>query len=144
MRIVTSPNFCKACLEGLWLSLMRRVILIDSISTHCEPVVNNDMPLESAKWKRTFDIKLVPLGQFRMPENQNPDASKERYTIVWTKGEEVMEEFHDKTHAEVDDENGSGAGQYHVDVEFATEEVRVDPLNLMRSSGKFTVPACSH
>ncbi|KAK7689832.1 hypothetical protein QCA50_006471 [Cerrena zonata] len=60
MRIVTTPNFCKACLEGLWHSLLRRVDLIDDIVTDCEIA-----PGFPTTWKRTLDLKLVPLAQFR-------------------------------------------------------------------------------
>ncbi|KAG8959269.1 hypothetical protein FRC03_008224 [Tulasnella sp. 419] len=42
MRRVTETNFCPVCVEGLWLRLLERVDLIDSLSSKCS---NQDQSL---------------------------------------------------------------------------------------------------
>ena len=135
MRVVTTPNFCKACLEGLWHSLLRRVDFIDDVLPGCR--ISPGYP---TSWKRTLDLKLVPLAQFR----EAPDLSlakqfKESYSITWSKDGDVLEHFNDQTHIEVDDTDGDGVGVYSIEVKFRTEEVRVDPQGLLISSGDFNV-----
>ncbi|KAI0075088.1 hypothetical protein K474DRAFT_1600448 [Panus rudis PR-1116 ss-1] len=137
MRIVTTPNFCKACLEGLWLSLLRRVDFIDNIDTSCELT-----PTFPSRWKRTLDLKLVPLGQFRpelVLDEVKLDDSSEKYEIHWYKDGRALPEFDDLTHVEVDDEDGGGVGIYSVEVKFTTSEVRVDPDGLLLSGGDFNI-----
>lgn len=130
MRIVTTPNFCKVCLEGLWLSLLRRVDLIDSFRVGCvETTSDTPSPAPDAKkWKRTLEVDLVPLAQFR-EEGIDGDES---YTITWLKDREVLEAFTNKTRVEVDD-NELAIGSYIVDVQFITPEVRVDKDHLLMS-----------
>ncbi|KAG0704847.1 IgA peptidase M64-domain-containing protein [Suillus ampliporus] len=119
MRSVTKPNFCKVCLEGLWLSLLKRVDLIDDFRTTC------------GHNYRAFEVDLVPLAQFR----ETPVSSQESYRITWSKDGEVLPQFADMTHIDVRDE----VGTYHVDVQFSTEEVRVDKDGLLGASRSFTV-----
>lgn len=131
MRIVTTPNFCKACLEGLWLSLLRRVDFIDDVVANCEIA-----PGYPTAWKRTLDLKLVPLAQFR----DTPDLHlAETYSIIWSKDGEILDNFQDKTRVEVDDTDGEGVGVYSVEVRFRTEEVKKDPDGLLFSGGDFNV-----
>ncbi|OSX57195.1 hypothetical protein POSPLADRAFT_1050237 [Postia placenta MAD-698-R-SB12] len=132
MRIVTTPNFCKVCLEGLWLSLLRRVDLIDSFRVGCvETTSDTPSPAPDAKkWKRTLEVDLVPLAQFR-EEGIDGDES---YTITWLKDREVLEAFTNKTRVEVDD-NELALGSYIVDVQFTTPEVRVDKDHLLIECG---------
>lgn len=120
MRSVTKPNFCKVCLEGLWLSLLKRVDLIDDFRTMC----GHDRV-------RAFEVDLVPLAQFR----DNPVSSQESYRITWLKDGRVLPQFADMTHIAVDDE----AGTYRVDVQFSTEEVRVDEDGLLGATRSYTV-----
>ena len=140
MRMVTTPNFCKVCIEALWLSLLRRVDFIDSISTSCEQI-----GVSPPTFNRILDLKLVPLGQYRIPkddiknQNQPENAPKESYSIRWFKDGVRLEEFDDQTHIEVDDEDGQGVGLYTVEVKFNTEEVRVDKDGLLKSGGDFIV-----
>jgi len=123
MRIVTTPNFCSACTEGLWMSLLKRVHLIDDIYTSCRQDV-------SGEWKRTIGLELVPLAQFR----EDPVVPTESYTVVWSKGGEILDELTNKTNIVVDDEAGI---TYDVSVEFATEEVRVDREGYLKALGEF-------
>ncbi|KAK6992530.1 hypothetical protein R3P38DRAFT_3225605 [Favolaschia claudopus] len=84
MRQVTTPNFCKACIEGLWLALLRNVSLIDDIDAS----------------------SVADLG--------------ESYTVTWRKDGQAIDKFTNSTEGEV------GSGQYAIEVQYATNEVRVD------------------
>ncbi|TFK48731.1 hypothetical protein OE88DRAFT_1663847 [Heliocybe sulcata] len=125
MRIVTTPNFCSACAEGLWMSLLKRVHLIDDIYTGCTQAA-------SGEWKRTIHLELVPLAQFR----DVPVTPKESYKVVWSKEGKTLSELTNKTNVEVEDEAGV---TYGVSVEFATEEVRMDKEGLLKASGEFSL-----
>ncbi|PCH40428.1 hypothetical protein WOLCODRAFT_150474 [Wolfiporia cocos MD-104 SS10] len=138
MRIVTTPNFCSVCLEGLWLSLFNRVDPIDGIRTDC--VAGNadrnhatGSSANTVAWKRTLDLDLVPLAQFRT----DAVSVEESYTITWVKDGEALEEFTNKTHLELD--HAVALGTYMVDVQFTTAEVRVDREGLLRSSAEYQV-----
>lgn len=120
MRSVTKSNFCKVCLEGLWLSLLERIDLIDNFRIMC----GHDR-------HRTFEIDLVPLAGFR----EHPISSEESYSITWSKNGKILPQFANTTYVDVGDE----VGTYHVDVQFSTEEVRVDMDRLLRASRSFTV-----
>ncbi|KAJ7134230.1 IgA peptidase M64-domain-containing protein [Mycena epipterygia] len=119
MRIVTTPNFCKACLEGLWLSLLRGVNLIDDIEASC-----TDAPTS------TLNLHLVPLAQFRAAAVAGLNES---YTITWSKDDAVLGEWTNKTQVDV------GPGTYAVSVKYATNEVKVDPDNLLSDYMEYTV-----
>lgn len=120
MRSVTKPNFCKVCLEGLWLSLLKRIDLIDNFKIMC-----------GRDRHRTFEVDLVPLAEFR----EHPISSEESYSIAWSKDGKVLPQFANMTHVDVGDE----VGTYHIDVQFSTEEVRVDKDGLLGASRSFTV-----
>ncbi|KZT69611.1 hypothetical protein DAEQUDRAFT_669439 [Daedalea quercina L-15889] len=119
MRIVTTPNFCKVCLEDLWLKLLRRVDLIDDMRTSCVR--------EGRDWTRRIELDLVPLGEFR----EEPVDVKENYSIIWTKDGKVSERFTNKKTVEVLDRDA--VGLYTAHVQFLTEEVRVDKAGLLKS-----------
>jgi hypothetical protein len=127
MRTVTTPNFCKVCLEGLWLSLLRRVNLIDDIEEGCSHT-------NSSAWVKTLDMTLVPLAQFRSDAKENKNES---YTILWQRNNRVLHEFTNKTRLEVDGENA--VGDYAVDVKFATDEVRVDKDKLLTATARYEI-----
>ncbi|KIK48057.1 hypothetical protein CY34DRAFT_798682 [Suillus luteus UH-Slu-Lm8-n1] len=120
MRSVTKPNFCKVCLEGLWLSLLKRIDLIDNSRIIC-----------GRDRHRTLEVDLVPLAEFR----EHPVSSEESYSIAWSKDGKVLPHFANMTHIDVSDE----VGMYHIDVRFSTEEVRVDKGKLLGASRSFTV-----
>ncbi|OJA21024.1 hypothetical protein AZE42_02333 [Rhizopogon vesiculosus] len=120
MRSVTKPNFCKVCLEGLWLSLLKRVDLIDDFRTTC-----------GHNRERTFEVNLVPLAEFR----DSPVSSHESYRITWLRDEEVLPQFTGMTRIDVGDETGT----YRVDVQFSTEEVRMDEDGLLAATRSYTV-----
>ena len=120
MRIVTTPDFCKPCTEGLWHALLRRVDLIDDLEVGCEKDAASD-------WARTLELSLVPLAHLR----ENPVDVAESYTITWMKDGEVVTEFMNQTKL-VDD--GNAVGSYMVHVQYTTEEVRVDKDGLLTST----------
>ncbi|KAJ7621542.1 IgA peptidase M64-domain-containing protein [Mycena polygramma] len=125
MRIVTTPNFCKACLEGLWLSLLRNVSLIDAVEEFC--------PLPAADADASLTIlllRLVPLAHFRAAAVQGLDES---YTVTWSKDGRVLSELANKTRVDV------SPGTYTVDVKYTTNEVRVDRDNLLTAQMEYTV-----
>ncbi|EMD39663.1 hypothetical protein CERSUDRAFT_111969 [Gelatoporia subvermispora B] len=136
MRQVTTPNFCRVCVEGLWLSLLRRVDLIDGIRSRCDWELDmgfsdEDPPI--GKWKRTLDLDLIPLAQFRAERR----APHESYTVTWAKDGQILERFTNKTQLKVDDQDGPGV--YSVSVQFTTSEVRVDRDGLLESERSHTV-----
>ncbi|KAF7299436.1 hypothetical protein MIND_00893400 [Mycena indigotica] len=120
MRQVTTPNFCKACLEGLWLSLLRDVSLIDGIDES-----NSSDPHET-----TLTLRLVPLAQFRADVVV---GLAESYTVIWSQDGRTLENLTNKTQVSVP------AGTYTVDVKYSTSEVRSDPNNLLASQANYTV-----
>lgn len=112
MRAVAYPNFCKVCLETLWLKLLQRISLIDNLTERCErrPGVETFLKI--------FDLDLLPLADLR----QEPIAMKESYTIIWKKNGGIMEEFTNRTRVELGDDGA--IGNYSVHIKFETEEVR--------------------
>lgn len=127
MRIVTSPNFCKACIEGLWLSLLKRVDLIDDVEEACER--------QSGRWVKTIDLKLLPLAQFRADPAEN--KNHESYAITWSKDKKVLKHFTNQTRLEV--AGNDAVGTYAIGVQFTTDEVRVDKDKLLFSGIKYNV-----
>ncbi|KAG6812511.1 hypothetical protein H0H92_002510 [Tricholoma furcatifolium] len=121
MRSVTTPNFCKVCIEGLWLSLLKNIKLIDSVKEGCErrQASESDQGTSSG-WVKTLELELLPLAQFR----KDGARVNESYAIRWWKGRQALEEFANQTSIELDDE--SAVGTYSIDVTFITDEVRVD------------------
>ncbi|KAJ3853585.1 IgA peptidase M64-domain-containing protein [Lentinula lateritia] len=121
MRIVTTPNFCSVCLEGLWHALLSQVRLID------------DLVVSTIKGMTTIEVKLVPFAQFRLDLeiskiSQSSDwaqlealAEAEHYTIIWYKDNIALPEFENQTKIEV-----VTHATYAVDVHFHTPEVRLD------------------
>lgn len=127
MRTVTTPNFCKVCLEGLWLSLLRRVNLIDGITEDCqERMVGEDTP---ARWVKTIEAQLIPLAHLRF--DVQASAARESYTIIWRKDGQVLDSFTNKTVLEIDDH--LIPANYSLSVGFATEEVRRDDDGVLQS-----------
>ena len=129
MRVVTSPHFCKVCTEGLWLSLLGHIDLINDIRIgECEKQ-------SSGSWTRVVDLQLLPLAQFRT-ESIIP---KESYTVKWKKNGRIIREFTNQTRLEVD--AGDAVGRWTVMIKFATEEVRVDDARLY-SKAQLTIGKC--
>jgi hypothetical protein len=127
MRAVTTPNFCKVCLEGLWLSLLRRVNLIDGIKEDCqERTTGDDTP---ARWVKTIEAQLIPLAHLRY--DTQASAVRESYTIIWHKDGQILDKFTNKTVLEIDDDQI--LANYSLLVSFATNEVRRDDDGVLQS-----------
>ncbi|KAJ7234471.1 IgA peptidase M64-domain-containing protein [Mycena rebaudengoi] len=125
MRLVTTPNFCKVCLEGLWLSLLRNVSLVDSIE-------ETSVQLDAGKCTKALDLRLAPLAHLRA----DPVAGlEESYTITWFRDGQRLEKWANKTHVELEE----GTATYAVEVKYSTTEVRVDPESLLTAHAEHTV-----
>ncbi|KAF8513772.1 IgA peptidase M64-domain-containing protein [Gautieria morchelliformis] len=121
MRVVTSTSFCSVCLEGLWLSLLKRVSLIDDFSVTL-PV--GHITLESPA---VLQLTLVPFGELRKP---NPGSPTEFYTIEWERDGVPLPQFSDLTRV-VLTENVHGT--WRATVQLHTAEVKVDIDRLLES-----------
>jgi hypothetical protein len=129
MRQVTTPNFCSVCKEGLWLSLLKNVTLIDSLDEYC---------LKGSTTK-TLNMTLVPLAQFR---DTPVEGLEESIQIKWTKDGQVLGDWANKTVVQIDGD--SAKGQWVVEVQYTTEEIRVDNDGLTKDRIPFNVTeACS-
>ncbi|THU96670.1 hypothetical protein K435DRAFT_754775 [Dendrothele bispora CBS 962.96] len=119
MRIVTTPNFCKVCLEGLWHALLSRVNLIDGVSESCH---------QDHGSTKVLNASLVPLAQLRADADAATTlaALDESYTITWTKDGKVLEEGTNKTTVEVPSGKWKVGDKVVLDVKFSTKEVKVD------------------
>ncbi|KAF9015837.1 hypothetical protein BDZ89DRAFT_962416 [Hymenopellis radicata] len=107
MRQVTTPNFCKVCMEGLWHALLSRVGLIDGLYETCSGT------------SKMIEADLVPLAEFR----EDPIPAEESYTITWFKDGVPLEAFTNFTLVQVDEDV---TGTYKIVVRYTTTEVRVD------------------
>ncbi|KAF5360455.1 hypothetical protein D9756_004955 [Leucocoprinus leucothites] len=136
MRVVTSPNFCKVCTEGLWLSLMKRVDLVDRLTESCCHSTES-----GATWLRSLNLDLIPLAHLRQAPEGDEDIleppNNEMYSITWIKDDEVLEEFQDETSIILPDE--AGVGNYTILVRFSTDEVMVDEDMVMTSQWEYEV-----
>ncbi|TRM56946.1 IgA peptidase M64-domain-containing protein [Schizophyllum amplum] len=120
MRLVTASSFCSVCMEGLWLTLLKDVDLIDGFQESCSS-------------GHTLSVQLVPVGQFR-------DAAvdiEEAYTISWYKDGVELPDLANLTMIEVGD-----AETYEVKVAFDTEEVRVDKEGRMKTGATYVTKEC--
>ena len=131
MRDVRVPTFCNVCIEGLWLSLLRKIKLIDDIRENCQRIGSLN---EARSWRRTLELSLLPLAQFR----QDPVPHKESYAIQWTKDGKALDYFANRTRIEIDD---TSMGTYTAEVKFATDEVRMDRDGVMVSTSTYAVTA---
>jgi len=127
MRVVTSPNFCKVCREGLWLALLRRVNLIDEVNDTCKSTDGHLI--------RSLHAKLVPLADLR--QDAETSTTSESYRITWKKDGEVLHDFDGKT--EIDLEDAAAIGNYTIEVSFSTDEVRVDKEGLLTKVRNYTI-----
>ncbi|KAK7054349.1 hypothetical protein VNI00_003543 [Paramarasmius palmivorus] len=120
MRIVTTPNFCEVCLEGLWHALLQRLTLIDNVSIRCEGE------------NTSLEADIIPLAQFR----EGGILKGETYTITWSKDGELLD-FTNKTSAIIPPERA--LGRYLLEVELTTPEVKLDREGHLKSRLEFEV-----
>lgn len=129
MRAVATPNFCKVCLEGLWLSLLRRVNLIDGIKEDCQKRT-------LGRLVKIIEAQLIPLAHLRF-DTQEFAAKKESYTIIWQKDGQTLDKFTNKTVLEIGD--NQIPANYTLLVSFATDEVRRDHDGLLKSRREINI-----
>jgi len=115
MRIVTSPEFCSVCKEGLWLSLLRRVSLLDGLSISF-----------GGSDSVTLRLRLLPFGQLRT--DQANRLRGEEYSIQWRKEDQDLPHFANETTIKVD---GNIYGNWSVFIQLHTPEVREDTFQLL-------------
>ncbi|KAI0060358.1 hypothetical protein BV25DRAFT_1807356 [Artomyces pyxidatus] len=127
MRLTTTPNFCSVCTEGLWLSLLGRVDLIDDLQAQCS------QDPSTGAWTRVLKAALIPLGQLR----PTPSLASESFTIAWKKDGVMLEDFINKTVVTLED--AGAVGEYEVAVKLVTAEVRSDPDGLLTSRRKISI-----
>lgn len=129
MRVVTSPDFCKVCVEGLWHVILERVNLIDNISTNCTHV-------------RTISLEPVGLGQFRsLDAGEGASLPHESLSISWSKDGSPLPQFENRTEIELE---GTITGNFSIVVQFSTEEVRVDPHSFLKDSAYVEIDTPCH
>ncbi|KAJ3563209.1 hypothetical protein NP233_g9086 [Leucocoprinus birnbaumii] len=136
MRVVTTPNFCKVCTEGLWISLMKRIDLVDTLTDSCCYGTG-----DKDGWHKVLNLDLIPLAQLReQPEGVDgpfEPPNNEKYSINWFKDGEYLEEFTDQTSIALPD--AEGIGHYRVTIRFTTDEVLVDEDDVMASEWEYEV-----
>jgi len=128
MRIVTTPNFCKVCLEGLWLSLLKRIDLIDGLTESC---VRNT----GTQWFKALNLDLIALAHLRETKGFGP--SNETYSITWKKDGKVLDIFQDQTYISLRDTEA--VGKYSIHVQFHTDEVRLDRKGYLTSVREYEI-----
>ena len=122
MRNTYRGDFCYACTEGLWLSLMSNVSLLDNVTQTAQPGGSTNVTLD-----------LLPLAEFRKVPNPHVEA----YTILWYGADEkkVLGEWTNSTSALI----GSNVTEFGVEVRFSTDQVRVDSEGVLVHKERFTV-----
>jgi len=128
MRIVTTPNYCKVCLEGLWLSLLKRIDLIDGLTESC---IRNT----GTQWSKALNLDLIALAHLRETDSFGP--SNEAYSITWKKDGKVLDIFQDQTYISLPDTEA--VGKYSVHVQFHTDEVRLDREGYLTSEREYEI-----
>ncbi|KDR82463.1 hypothetical protein GALMADRAFT_237795 [Galerina marginata CBS 339.88] len=132
MRSVTTPSFCKVCLETLWLSLLRDISFVDNINESCE-----HGSLSSRPSVKVLELDLLPLAHLR----KSPITPMESYTIYWTKDDKILSEFTNKTRIEINDE--FSPGEYSIYVKFSTEEIRLESPNVENKLSYLITSRCN-
>ncbi|KAH8923272.1 hypothetical protein BT69DRAFT_1219226 [Atractiella rhizophila] len=115
MRQVTSTDFCTVCKEGLWLSILSRVSLIDDISYDCES-----------------DIISLTLVSF-------PKEQDVTYSVTWYFDGEQIEEWDDLQEVNVDEHT---VEIVKVKVELKTPEIRKDEKGYSVDEAEVVITEC--
>jgi hypothetical protein len=119
---MTSSELCPICKEGLWLQFLKKITLIDGVTYSCS----------GSMYK--FTLKAIPLAGLR-PDDKRIDG--EKYFVRW---------YHDGVHlADHDNQfefarsRENSQGDWRVQLEFKTPEVRADPMGLLISEENFSI-----
>ncbi|KAI1358696.1 IgA peptidase M64-domain-containing protein [Xylaria arbuscula] len=111
MRSIYSPDYCYACLEGMWLALLGPLSLIENAT---------QTPASDGSGSTRVDLALLPLAQFR----EIPIPHEESYTILWYGADRntVLEQWTNQTTATF----ARSVREFGVEVRFASDQIRVD------------------
>ncbi|KAI1120545.1 IgA peptidase M64-domain-containing protein [Nemania abortiva] len=122
MRSVYSPNYCYACLEGLWLALLKPLSFIDNVTQTAQPDGSTNASLS-----------LLALAQFR----EIPIPHKEAYTILWygTDNETVLTKWTNSTSAVF----APDVEEFGVEIRFSSEQIKVDKEGILTEKARFAV-----
>ena len=120
MRNMTHKSFCSVCQEGMFLSFLSKVSLIDDLKLACKDKNN---------W--FAELQLIPLAQFRKGKN----TFSEKYHVAWLQNGVEVTALRDRTSAEL------GPGKWAVNVRFETNQVRKDEKGLLKAERKFEIRA---
>ncbi|KAF8583338.1 hypothetical protein K439DRAFT_1653512 [Ramaria rubella] len=112
MRVVTSPNLCSVCLEGLWLSLLKRVSLIDTLYPDALKLI--------------LELALIPFGE------RDNSRRKEFYTTVWQRDGVTLPQYSNSTRIMLKQDDVYR--EWRATVQLHTPEVKSDPNRLLESS----------
>lgn len=140
MRAVTKPNFCKACMENLWLELLKRVNLVDGVSERCVPDNHETTSISHVPvMRKEIELNLIPLAHLRRrhdgsgEEHKNlldlvgrEDVASERYTVLWSKDGQPLEKHTNQTTIDLgrSDANDTIVGTYIAQVKFSSDAIR--------------------
>ncbi|KAI2470700.1 IgA peptidase M64-domain-containing protein [Annulohypoxylon bovei var. microspora] len=122
MRSVYSVDFCEACIEGLWLSLLGSVSLIENFTQ-----------TDEADGSTLATISLVPLAQFR--ETSSP--YEEAYTILWYGSDDnvLLDDWTNKTSAFIVPRSTA----FGVEVRFWSEQIRATNHSALVQRKRFRI-----
>lgn len=113
MRTMHSPDFCQPCIEGLWISLLRNLALVDNVTQVADGSGSTNVTLD-----------LLPLAQFR--EQPRPTES---YIISWiAPNGTTLSQWDNKTSALL----SIDLAEVNVEIEFSTTQVRVDEAGVLK------------
>ncbi|KAK3811982.1 MAG: IgA peptidase M64-domain-containing protein [Benniella sp.] len=146
MRNMASTEFCSVCKEGLWLRLLSKASLLDSIDVECQRsrVFESEMGHKHhhkdhknhKKVLTSFGVeaKVIPLGQFR--EDPSKRTEGEELTARWFRDgvHQAKLDGQFKIKVKVHDE-----GVWEFQTELKTSQVRKDPRGLLKASKVFVL-----
>jgi hypothetical protein len=112
MRNMSSSHFCPVCQEGLWLSLLRRVSIIDNVDYTC---INEDEDVTFA----LVNLSTIKLGQFR---SLGKGSSDERINIRWYFNDLEELDLRDRVNVTL----YGPLNQWRVTADLTTSEIRRD------------------
>lgn len=121
MRNMRSEHFCSICQENNWLKFFARVNVIDDIE------VNNGSK------NTTVNLKAMKLGQFRTDGLENPGS----LSVSWYRNNTLVPDLQDQVTWTLPTRDIRG--DWRVDVEYKTPEVRKDTRGLLKGTKEIEI-----
>ncbi|GAO49400.1 hypothetical protein SAICODRAFT_100589 [Saitoella complicata NRRL Y-17804] len=122
MRNMSRPTLCKPCVEGLWRSLMSRVDLIESVK------------IMTSKDEVSVSLRTMHFGKFREDRNR---IVGEELKVSWYRDNVRLPQFDDEFSVSGTSEHMWG--NWAIEVELLTPEVRSDPNGYLKSETYFSI-----